>query len=93
MNISGALINIPKTESAQAVGEALNERDVISVPTEFIVRMLELIQEIKKFKFYSELYSQQVGGAMEQRNVPPQANIFLVRRIDNIIKLIANTNC
>ena len=92
MDISGAITNIPQDEGAQAVGEALNKRNVKSVPTEFIVRILELIQENNIFEFNSDLYSQQIGGAMGQRHVPPEANIFLARRIDNIIKVIANTN-
>ena len=70
MDISGAFTNIPQDEGAQAVGEALNERDVKSVPTGFIVGILELIQENNIFEFNSELYSQQIGGAMGQRHVP-----------------------
>ena len=84
--------NIPQDEGAQAVEESLNERDVKSVPTEFIVRILELIQENNIFEFNSELYSQKIGGAMGQGHVPSEANIFLARRIDKIIELIARTN-
>ena len=92
VDVSGLFTNIPQDERAQAVEESLNERDVKNVPTEFIVRILELIQENNIFEFNSELYSQKIGGAMGQRHVPSEANIFLARRIDIMIELIARTN-
>ena len=74
VDVTGLFTNIPQDEGAQTVGEDLDERDVKSVPTQFIVRILELIQENNIFEFNSELYSQKVGGAMGQIHVPPEDN-------------------
>ena len=41
------------------------------------------------FQFNSELFTQQIGGAMGQRHVPHYADTFFARRIDNMIKEIA----
>ena len=90
VDITGLYTNIPQEEGAQETQEALDERETKTVPTEFIVRMLELIQSNNIFQFNSELFSQSIGDAMGQRHVPHTANIFLDRKIDRKIIKIAS---
>ena len=90
IDIIGLFTNIPQEEGAQATQEALDERETKTVPTEFIVRLLELIQSNNIFQFNSELFSQQIGYAMGQRHVPHTANIFLDRKIYRKMNEIAS---
>ena len=45
INITGLFTNIPQDQSTQTAGEALYERENKNVPTEYIVRLLDLIQK------------------------------------------------
>ena len=50
LDITGLFTNIPQDETSQGAGEALSERENKSVPTEFLVRLLDLIQKIRKLE-------------------------------------------
>ena len=89
LDITGLFTNIPQDDSTQTAWEALSERENKRVPTEYLIRLLDLIHKNNIFEFNSELYSQKIGGAMGQRHVPHTANLFLARRLDNKIKQIA----
>ena len=89
IDISAAFTNIPQDEGAQAISECLNERENKKVPTEFIVRLLEIIHSYNIFEFNSELYTQIIGSAMGQAHVPAYADMFFGRKIDPKIKQAA----
>ena len=54
LEITGLFTNIPQDKASQAAGEALGERENKSVPTAFLVRLLDLIQKNNIFQFNSE---------------------------------------
>ena len=89
-DIVGLFTNIPKKEGLQAIREALIERQNCEMPTEFIVRLLKLLLENNIFEFDGNYYRQHIGAAMGSKPIPPYANIFLARKIDNQILEIAN---
>ena len=60
------------------------------VPTGFIIRLLELLLNNNIFEFNSELFLQLIGTAMGTRPAPSYANIFMAKKIDPVIKDLAN---
>ena len=61
IDVTGLYAHIPRDEGVQATREALNRRKDQSVPTEFIVTLLELLNKCYIFEF----------------NAPDYADIFL----------------
>ena len=53
IDVSGLYTNIPQEEGLDAVREALLERDDTKVPTEFLVRILELVLKYNIFELNS----------------------------------------
>ena len=70
---------IPQAEGVQASREALNMRHDQHVPTEFIVRLLEIVLSENIFEFADKLYKQDVGTSMGSRPAPPFANNFMAK--------------
>ena len=64
IDVSALYTNIPQDEGIEAVREALQERNNKDVPTEFIIRMLEIILKHNVFEFNKELFIQLIGTAM-----------------------------
>ena len=90
---SALYTNIPQDEGIEAVREALQERDDLKIPSEFLVRMLELVLKYNIFEFNKELFLQMIGTAMGTRAAPSYANIFMARKIDQkILDLASNLN-
>ena len=86
MDVSALFTNISHIEGLQCTREALNERENMEIPTEFIVRLLELTLEYNIFEFSEQLFRQIIGAAMGSRSSPSYADIFMARRIDCQIK-------
>ena len=78
--------NIPQEEGALSTEEALNEREIQSIPTEYIISLLKFILSNNIFSFDEELYSQEEGTSMGPRHSPHYADIFMSRKIDPKIK-------
>ena len=89
VDVSGLYTNIPQQEGMDCTKEALDERKVKEVPTEYIIRLLEIILKHNIFEFNGELFLQEIGTAMGTRPAPPYANLFMVRRIDNMIEYLS----
>ena len=88
MDVIGLFTNIPKEDGINAVTEALEEKEVKEINTQFLVRLLRLILENNIMEFNSELYKQEIGAPMGSKPVPPYANTFVARKIDhNILKI------
>ena len=49
--VSALYTNIQQNEGIEAVCEALQERDDLQIPTEFLVRMVELVLKYNIFEF------------------------------------------
>ena len=69
----------------ECVREALYNRNNPKVPTEFIVRLLEMVLKHNIFEFNKELFIQLIGTAMGSRPAPSYANLFMAKKIDPII--------
>ena len=54
----------------------------ITIPPDFIIRLLELVLKYNIFEFNQELFVQMIGTAMGTRPAPSYANIFMARVID-----------
>lgn len=67
-DVIGLFTNIPHNEGIESVRETLEEAkqkgEYKDMPTEFIIRTLEIILENNIFEFNSELYRQDIGAAM-----------------------------
>jgi hypothetical protein len=88
-DVKALYTNIPQGDGMKATRESLNERKNPKVPTEYIIRMLELILKNNIFLFSDQFYKQQIGTAMGTKPAPHYADIFMARRIDGQIIDIA----
>ena len=77
IDVTGLYTHIPRDEGVQATREALYRRMDQSVPTEFIVTLLELLNKWNIFEFNGSLYQQLHGTAMGQTHAPDYADIFM----------------
>ena len=82
-DITGAYQNIPHDDGSDCLEEVLEERKTKTVPTEFIVKLMNLVQKYNIFEFHDGmLWKQVIGVAMGIHPAPSFANIYLARRID-----------
>ena len=88
IDVSALYTNIPRTDGIEAVRDILNTRESPSVPTDFIVKLLNLVLKWNIFEFNGELYQQMGGTAMGTRCAPNYADIFMAV-IDISIKRLA----
>ena len=89
-DITGAYSNIPQEDGSQCLREELDERKDKTIPTEFLVKLMDLIQKYNIFEFHDgQLWKQLVGVAMGIHPAPSFANIYLARRLDRAIRTIA----
>ena len=86
MDVSALYTNIPLSEGLECTREALKRRKNKEVPTEFIIRLLEIVLTYNIFEFNQQLYRQIIGTAMGSRPAPPFANLFMAGIIDKKIK-------
>ena len=82
IDITGLYTNIPQSEGLDACKEALDERTDKSVPTDFIMKLLEVILQYNIFEFNQELFIQMIGCAMGAVPSVSYANIFLAKKVD-----------
>ena len=85
----GLYDNIPPEEGVTCVGEGLKEQSNLKVPSEFITRLLTIIQDYSVFEFDNKKYQQSFGTTMGSKPAPHYANNFMARRIDKKILEIA----
>ena len=85
-DITGAYHNIPQSDGSQCLFEVLEERKDKSVPSSFLVKLMDLIQKYNIFEFHNgQLWKQLIGVAMGIHPAPSFANIYLAKRIDEEI--------
>ena len=88
VDVSALYTNINTTDAAKAVRKALDSRDDQTVPTDYIVRLLEMVLKWNIFEFDSQLYKQLIGFAMGTKCAPNVADLFMAD-IDEKIKALA----
>ena len=88
-DVVGLFTNIPEEAGLEALREALMERTAKDIPTEFLVRLMQLILQNNFFKFNNEIWKQEIGASMGSKPIPSYANIFMAKKIDNKIKELA----
>ena len=89
IDVSALYTNIPRSDGVSAVRDCLNTRENPTVPTEFIVKLLDLLLKWNIFEFNGELYQQLWGTAMGTRCAPNYADIFMAVIDKCICKLAA----
>ena len=83
-DVTGLFTIIPQDEGIEYTREALNKRNNPQVPTEFVIRLLEIVLKDSTFMFADQEYKQNVGTSMGTNPAPPFAYIFMAK-IDNKI--------
>ena len=69
--------------------EQLDGQTQHETPSEYIIKLMEIILNQNIFTFLDSLWKQEVGAAMGSKPFPHYANVFLVRRTDKGIKKLA----
>ena len=70
VDVIGLYPNIPPDEGVQCVGEALRERGSSKVPSGYIQRLLQIIQDYSIFEFDQRKYQQQFGTTLGTKPAP-----------------------
>ena len=89
-DVIGLFTNIIHEEGLKATSDALDKRENKEVPTDYIVRMMEILLNNNIFEFDEVYWKQNVGAAMGCKPVPPYANT-LMATIDTRIKILDST--
>ena len=90
VDVSALYTSIPQEEGLDCVREALYNRNNPTVPTEFIIRLLDVVLKHNIFEFNQELFIQLIETAMGSRPAPSYANLFMARKIDPEILKLSN---
>ena len=88
IDVTSLYTNISPDEGIEEVKKFLLDRKDTSVPTEFLVRMLEQVLKLNIFEFDRKLFLQIIGTAMGTVCAPPYANIFM-NKIDKLLRDLA----
>ena len=89
VDVSSLFTNINHEDAINTTREALDEAKQQEVNTELVVRLLELLLKNNLFEFDNEIWKQLIGVAMGSRPAPSVANIFMAKKIDNVILKLA----
>ena len=84
----GLYDNIPPGEGVECVGESLKATTSSKVPAEFIMRLLNIIQDYSVLEFDKVKYQQQFGTSMGSKPAPAYANNFMAKKLDPKIQEI-----
>ena len=89
IDVTGLYTNIPKNDGMSAMKTALNSRLDQSVPTDFLLKLLDIVLSSNIFEFNKKLYCQEIGTAMGTPVAPTFANITM-GEIDDKMHILAN---
>ena len=88
-DITGAYLNIPHGDANNCLHEALEERHDKSVPSSFLIKIMDLIQRSNISEFHDgQLWKQLIGVVMGIHPTPNIANTYIARRLDEEIKKV-----
>ena len=77
IDVSALYTNIPHDEGIEACRKALNNRESLNPPTEFLTTLMGFILKMNAFEFNNRYYKQIQGTAMGTCMAPSYANIFM----------------
>ena len=92
VDVSALYTNINMEDAMAAVKRALDTREDQTVPTDFIVKLLEMVLKWNIFTFDSQLYQQLIGFAMGTKCAPNVADLFMAEIDEKILDLAAQTD-
>ena len=85
-DITNAYHNIPQEDGSDCLREVLDQRENQTIPSELLVKLMDLVQKYNIFEFHDgQLWKQLIGVAMGIHPAPSYANIYLAKRIDEAI--------
>ena len=77
-DITSAYHNIPQEDESECLRETFKEREIKAIPTDFLVKLMDLIQKCNIFESHDgQLWKQLVGVAMGIHHALSFANIYL----------------
>ena len=74
-DVVGLYNNIPHEEGLESLKEGLEQRNTPEIPTDYLVRLMEIILKNNLFNFHEELWRQEIGCAWGP-NQHPHMQIF-----------------
>lgn len=77
VDVSALYTNINKEDGVEAVRKVLETRSNKSIPSDFLLKLLDCVFRYNIFEFDGELYQQLVGCAMGTKCAPNVADIFM----------------
>ena len=83
--LSGLYNNILHEDGLESLQEGLDSRNNPEIPTDYLVKLMEIILKNNLFNFHDQLYRQEIGCAMGTKPAPSYANIFMARKVDERI--------
>ena len=86
IDVSALYTNINRIDAIEAVKKALEKNNDKSIPSDFILKLLDLILKYNIFEFDQELYQQLIGFAMGTKCGPNVADIFMSFIDEEIVK-------
>ena len=86
VDVSSLYSNIQREDGVEAVRKVLKTRKDKSIPSDFILELLDLVLKFNIFEFDSQLWQQLIGTAMGTRAAPNVADIFMSFIDQEIIK-------
>ena len=90
-DVTNAYHNIPQEDGSDCLKEVLEKREDQTIPSDFIVKLMNLVQQYNIFEFhYAQLWKHLIGVAMGIHPVPSYANIYLAERIYEAIIRLGN---
>ena len=88
-DVVGLYNNILHEEGLKSLNEALETRNNPKVPTDYLIKLMDIILRNNLFDFHEELWRQEIGCAMGTKPAPSYADIFMAKKIDNRIIYLA----
>ena len=76
----GLYTNILHKDGLGSLQEGLESRKNPEVPTDYLLKFMEIILKSNLFIFHDELWRQEIGCAMGTKPAPSYADIFMARR-------------
>ena len=88
LDVQALYTNIAHEEGLACTKEQLDKRIDQQIPTDFLIKLMNLILYNNIFEFHESYWKQNIGAAMGSKPVPHYANIFM-SKIDKKIEALA----
>ena len=85
LDVIGLYTNITYKEGLESLKEQLDKRNNPKIPTEFLIKLMEIILYNNIFEFHETYWKQEIVAAMGSKPIPQYANNFMAK-LDKIIK-------